>query len=669
VRESLRRAVEHGVLVADQATGRYRFRHALLAGAIYGTLLPGEREDVHARLADELARAGANVAAAELAPHWAAAGRSTEALVASVEAAREAEAVFGMAEALAHLERALGLWAEVPDAAELVGLDLVELSSWAAQRARQAGEAPRAVTLARQAVALAGDDDPVRAALLLERLGSYLLAAGHRDAGVSARERAVELVPAQPPSAERAQVLAALGHALMLTWRHEESRVICEQALWLARAVGAPRAEFRALVVHAVDLAYLGRGEEGLAQLRRSLRLAHARGIPEELILTYTYLTDVLTMLARPRESARVAGEAGDALRPYGIEQSTIVANHVEALIAIGEWEEGTRVSAAALRATTRNWPHHRLVSRAELEIGRGDFDAARSHLEAALATVREDARGSLTYDPVAIEHALWERRWGEADDAVREALARAHAGDAALFRVQLCAQGLRAQAELAALARAGRDTGAVRRCDGQAQELLAAARRAAAEAARVTPNAAAWCAQAEGEFERARGLARAEAWAKAADVWERCERPPRAAYCHWRQAEALVAAGASRTDASIPLRTAHALASRIGARPLVQELELLAARARLDPASPDPQERQVKPGMEELLGLTPREAEVLTLVARGQTNREIAETLVISVKTASVHVSHILHKLDVPTRVEAAAIAHKIAPVTTARR
>ena len=72
VRESLRQAVEHGVLVAEQATNSFRFRHALLAEAIYSTILPGEREDLHARLADELAHSGA-AAPAELAPHWAAA--------------------------------------------------------------------------------------------------------------------------------------------------------------------------------------------------------------------------------------------------------------------------------------------------------------------------------------------------------------------------------------------------------------------------------------------------------------------------------------------------------------------------------------------------------------------------------------------------------------------
>ena len=136
VRESLRQAVEHGVLVADQATGSFRFRHALLAEAIYSTILPGEREELHARLAEELARSGA-ASPAELAPHWAAAGRSAEALAASVDAARQAEAVFGLAEAHAHLERALALWDAVPDAAELVGLDLAELCAWTAELAGQ----------------------------------------------------------------------------------------------------------------------------------------------------------------------------------------------------------------------------------------------------------------------------------------------------------------------------------------------------------------------------------------------------------------------------------------------------------------------------------------------------------------------------------------------------
>jgi DNA-binding NarL/FixJ family response regulator len=123
------------------------------------------------------------------------------------------------------------------------------------------------------------------------------------------------------------------------------------------------------------------------------------------------------------------------------------------------------------------------------------------------------------------------------------------------------------------------------------------------------------------------------------------------------------VAAGASRTEASGPLRQAHDVAARIGARPLAGQLELLAQRARLELASPDAESPDREQGLDEILGLTPREAEVLALVARGYTNREIAAALVISVRTAGVHVSHILRKLGAPNRLEAAAIAHRFSP------
>ena len=112
-----------------------------------------------------------------------------------------------------------------------------------------------------------------------------------------------------------------------------------------------------------------------------------------------------------------------------------------------------------------------------------------------------------------------------------------------------------------------------------------------------------------------------------------------------------------------MPLQQAQAVAARIGARPLLRELELLAQRARLDLTPPQAAFPGGKHGPEEILGLTPREAQVLDLLARGYTNREIAATLVISVKTASVHVSHILRKLGAPNRLEAAAIAHRLTP------
>jgi DNA-binding NarL/FixJ family response regulator/tetratricopeptide (TPR) repeat protein len=667
LRQALRRAVEDGVLVGDQTAGTFRFRHALLAEAIYGTLLPGEREDLHARLAAELARSRHQVAA-ELAQHWAAAGRAPEALVASVTAAREAEAVAGLAEALQHLERALGFWDLVPEAAELAGLDLAALLEWTAEVADQTGAGPRSVELVRRAIALVVDD-PVRAALLHESLGRFLVTSDSYEAALAAFRTAVDLVPAEPITPERVHVLAAFGNALMLGWRHDESRERCEQALELARQVGARRSEFRALGVLGVDLAYLGRTEEGLGCLWEALRLAEDGGSPQDLGRAYIFLTDVLTMLGRPRESVQVAATGIALARKHGREHGgdmPLVVNLMEALTDIGEWHEADRVGTAAIRAGGAQWPHQRLVQRAALDIGRGDFDRARTDLQAALTTVHHDMRGLAAFDIARAELALWERRWDDAEHVVDDGLRRLPAQEAALLRVRLCAQGLHAQAELAALARARRDRDALTDRLQRALQLLDATREAAIEAAAVTPTAAAWRAVAEAEYHRARAHPNPRSWEEAAAAWEALQQPPIVAYCRWRQAEALVAAGAPGADTALPARAAHATAQWLGARPLQDEIQRLAQRARLDLTPPSRPTDQGS-GLAELLGLTPREAEVLGLVARGYTNRQIAAALVISAKTASVHVSHILAKLDAQNRVEAAAIAHRLAPATPA--
>jgi DNA-binding CsgD family transcriptional regulator/tetratricopeptide (TPR) repeat protein len=661
VAESLRHAVEHGVLVADHAAGSFRFRHALLAEAIYATTLPGEREELHGRLAEGLARSGM-AGPAELAPHWMVAGRAVEALAASIQAARHAEAVFGLAEALGHVERALRLWPGVPDPARPGRLDLAELCSWAAHLALQTGRAPRAVELIRRAIELVGPAEQVRAALMHQRLATYLHASGRADATVAALERAVELVPAEPASVERAQVLAALAHGLNLAWRHGDALGIAEQAISLAGATGAHAAEMRALTAAGMTLAHLGRADEGIARLSQAIDLAEERADPDAMHRAYACLTDALTMLGRPGESARLAERGLDALQPYGTDTTVLVANHIEALLAIGAWDEAETASAAALRASSANYRHMPLMIRAIVATGRGRFDEARPHLAAARAALRID-RDVATYLAYVADLALWERRFADAAETVRQGLERAGYDGGAQLRVWLCAQGLRADAELAALARARRDTGAAGECVDHARGLLETARRAAAQAAAVTPVADAWRIVAEAEFARVEGSARPEPWADGAAAWDRLERPPLAAYCRWRQAEALVASAANRTEASAALAAAHAVATRIGAAPLGAELERLAGRARLDLAPADARATEPADSLETSLGLTAREAEVLALVARGRTNREIAAALVISVKTANVHVSNILRKLDAPNRMEAAAIAHRLSP------
>ena len=106
------------------------------------------------------------------------------------------------------------------------------------------------------------------------------------------------------------------------------------------------------------------------------------------------------------------------------------------------------------------------------------------------------------------------------------------------------------------------------------------------------------------------------------------------------------------------------AAAERLGAAWLAGELESLAARARLrlgEPATTATARAADDDDDEDPFGLTPRERQVLALVAAGATNREIGRQLYMAEKTASVHVSRILSKLDVRSRTEAAGVAHRL--------
>ncbi|MCZ4513224.1 response regulator transcription factor, partial [Streptomyces sp. ActVer] len=98
-----------------------------------------------------------------------------------------------------------------------------------------------------------------------------------------------------------------------------------------------------------------------------------------------------------------------------------------------------------------------------------------------------------------------------------------------------------------------------------------------------------------------------------------------------------------------------------LGARPLADAVALLAQRARLTLARASERSAPAPADPVEALGLTSRERDVLRLVAAGRSNRQIAEELFISPKTASVHVSNILAKLNVSGRGEAAALAHRM--------
>ena len=143
--------------------------------------------------------------------------------------------------------------------------------------------------------------------------------------------------------------------------------------------------------------------------------------------------------------------------------------------------------------------------------------------------------------------------------------------------------------------------------------------------------------------------------WAEAVRLWDASGEPYEAAYCRWRQAEALLERRTGRREAADCLHAAWQTSSRIGAIPLRTHIEQLAQRARITLREINLSEPPSTAAND--LGLTPREIEILGQLADGLTDGEIAEALFISKKTASVHVSNVLHKLNVTNRVEAGRV------------
>ena len=166
----------------------------------------------------------------------------------------------------------------------------------------------------------------------------------------------------------------------------------------------------------------------------------------------------------------------------------------------------------------------------------------------------------------------------------------------------------------------------------------------------------------ARAEQSRLDGRSDPERWRAAAAAWEQMEHPFEAAYACFREAEALLALGSSRPQAEQALRSADRTAVALGAAPLRREIGSLAKRGRLrldDHLAKAAVSKVPSPAAS--LGLTRREAEVLALVAKGRTNKQIGQELFITEGTAGVHVSRILAKLGVAGRGEAAAIAHRL--------
>jgi DNA-binding CsgD family transcriptional regulator/tetratricopeptide (TPR) repeat protein len=674
--DGLHEAVDQQLLLPEPGRDGYLFRHGLVAEAVYSELLPGERVRLHTALATAL-EAGLEMGdapasrAARLAHHWAAAGDQPRALAASVQAAAAAEQVYAFAEAQLQLERVLALWDRVPDAEARVGTDRVALLSRCADAAYAAGDPARAAELVRQALGLVdAARHPRRAGLLHEQLARCLRMLGDPDALVEQRE-AVRLVPSQP-SVERARVLGSLAQPLVAVDRFAEARRLAEEAATIAATVAAPAEEANARSVLGSALAHVGQADAAIAELVTAHRLATQSGDVTAVLRAILNHSEGLLATGPLDQAATVALDGLDQARRLGLARAwgpLLACNATEALVALGRWDEAEQVSRQALESSPSGRAHVALpLVRAALELGRGDLDAAQARLQAARrvlpAPIPEAQRAGPLFCGLA-ELALWRGDPEQARQLVAEAVPQVAANPR--HAAPLYAFGVRAEADRAELARA-HHPGQPAPDDATATALLQRLDQAAADpAAAGLLGVAPWHATALAERTRQQGLADPAAWAAAATAWERVSQPYRIAYADFRQAEALLATGDRDTAAEVLGRAAE-ITGRLGARPLDGEIKALARRARLDltppaaaaaaaagaptPAPPTPAEQ---------LGLTPRETEVLALVAAGRSNGQIARVLFISPKTVGVHVSNILAKLGVHTRVEAAAIAHRL--------
>lgn len=530
----------------------------------------------------------------------------------------------------------------------------------AAAAAGNSGEFRRAVALAQEAVnEIDAGEDALLAALAHERLGEHLYQAGLLDDETLATfRRAVELAPSHPPTELRARVTAGLARALVGARHYEEARKWCDEALAVAKEVNAPEAETHALVTLAVLEVRHDNPEVARSLLRKARERAAAAGARvQELRAQYSLgaleldVGNLATACVTLEEAVALAERTGLSWSQYGINSGALRSF---AYYAVGDWDEAERLATGLDDRISGA----ETLSAAALfvEVGRGRSRATERLARLAPAQTEDDWVAYLA-GGCGTDLALWQGDLDGARSLARRTLSVLDASDETweLSAIWPATLGLASEAEQAERARIAGDEGALAEALATAQALLEQCRKAEEKSRsvgrQIGPEAIAWLARAEAEWERLEGSNDPERWATAAEaftygyVYEE-------ARCRWRLAEALLAAG-QRDEAAEQVRAAHDVALRLGAEPLRNQVEALARRGRLEVARVTRSTGTA--------GLTARELEVLRLVADGRSNQQIADTLFISRKTASVHVSHILGKLGVRTRVEAAASAHRM--------
>ncbi|HEV7825580.1 MAG TPA: AAA family ATPase [Mycobacteriales bacterium] len=671
---AVRTTVQQRVVVS--ADDGYRCRHRLLKEVLEPELLPGERILLHRRFAEALTGApGAELRHARLAHHWRLAGDRERALSAAVAAAEEAEALHGFDEAHEHWTAALEL-----TAGSTPGSERLRLRQRAAEAAHRSGEHERALALLDEVLARHGDTPPC---WLLTLHARYLAAAGRATAAEAEYERV--LAGCGGTTAERATAAAHSAELLLRLGRYADAGQRARHALDLAHATSdAVPSIVLASAALGFSEAYLNDPEAGLTAVRDALATAERSGSPDDVCSAHLQLAELLAGPLNELEQgvtvARRGAERAEQLglgRSHGTHLLAVAAN---ALFRLGRWAEAEKLIAAALRRRPSGTEVvELLLSRSRLSVGYGDLDAAEVDLD-AVATLMAGggARHVVPLLTLRAGLATWRAEYGEARRAVRDGLRLAESrSDDVWLLAPLVWHGLRAEAEASASGAGGPDEQAVADLRSVANRI---AESATATGGPVRDAVAGYRELCAAELSRIGGTSDAAVWVRAAEVWERRGQPYPAAYARLRQAEALFAERTRNAAAAAALRSAHRTAQQLGARPLTAEVEALAARARLQLIEPGP--RQAEPGAghaepgaghaepapgrdapaagcraDELAALTRRELVVLDHVAAGRSNREIGRLLFISERTVGVHVSRILAKLGVRSRVQASVI------------
>jgi len=339
---------------------------------------------------------------------------------------------------------------------------------------------------------------------------------------------------------------------------------------------------------------------------------------------------------------------------PYGTYATESLYYTVHVAFIVGNWET-VRAIVDACRAHGPESTRHIVAAGMYRTVARGedpsaDLAEARRWMEVPIIAI--------IVGIVGLELAIQSGSPAEARRALVDATERVTDawGPTFMAQIRMTALLVSAYADEVERLRRNRDEAAITAAQAEVQPFLDSVHRViascrvdrASEALGVEADA--WVLRVAAEASRLSGVGGVSAWRAAVAGFGYGDRYEQAR-SRFRLAEALIAAE-ERSAAQEEARLAYDVARELAAAPLQAALESLARRGRLDIGAPTS-------ARSDGAGLTPREQEVLALLAQGRTNRQIGSELFISEKTASVHVSNILGKLSASGRTEAVTIAH----------